>query len=56
MELPDIHSDQDGGVGGKEQPGPMAVRLLLGARLRKLREVAGVSLRVMHDGYDEFYI
>jgi transcriptional regulator with XRE-family HTH domain len=39
----DIHGDQDGGVLANEQPGPMAVRLLLGARLRKLRESAGVS-------------
>jgi transcriptional regulator with XRE-family HTH domain len=43
MDLPDIESDRDGGVGGNEQPGPMAVRLLLGARLRKLRESAGIT-------------
>jgi transcriptional regulator with XRE-family HTH domain len=42
MDLPDTQS-QDGGIGGKEQSGPMAVRLLLGTRLRKLREAAGVS-------------
>ena len=43
MDLPDTQSDEDGGVRGKDQSGPMAVRLLLGARLRKLREAAGVS-------------
>jgi hypothetical protein len=43
MDLPDTDSDQDDGVGVKEHPGPMAVRLLLGARLRKLREAASVS-------------
>jgi transcriptional regulator with XRE-family HTH domain len=40
MDLPEIESARDG---GQEQSGPMAIRLLLGARLRKLRESAGIS-------------
>jgi transcriptional regulator with XRE-family HTH domain len=40
MDLPEIENAQDG---GQEQSGPMAVRLLLGARLRRLRELAGIS-------------
>lgn len=40
MDQPEIESAQDG---GQEQSEPMAVRLLLGARLRRLRESAGIS-------------
>src|SRR5712691_7983990 len=43
VDLPDAQADEDNGVLGYEEAGPMAVRLLLGARLRKLRESAGVS-------------
>jgi transcriptional regulator with XRE-family HTH domain len=40
MPSPGIRDDQ---ALGYEQAGPLAVRMLLGARLRKLRESAGVS-------------
>jgi hypothetical protein len=40
MNCPEI---RDGQALGYEQAGPMAVRMLLGGRLRKLREAAGVS-------------
>ena len=40
MDLPETRDSQ---AAGYEQAGPTAVRMLLGARLRKLREAAGVS-------------
>ena len=40
MDLPEI---QDSRAAGYGQAGPTAVRMLLGARLRRLREAAGVS-------------
>jgi uncharacterized protein DUF5753 len=40
MDVPDTRA---GEAPGYEQAGPLAVRILLGARLRKLRESAGVS-------------
>ena len=40
MTDPDIESEREG---AREPSGPMAVRLLLGARLRKLRESAGIT-------------
>jgi transcriptional regulator with XRE-family HTH domain len=43
MDLPEIRDDRGGWTLGYEQAGPTAVRMLLGARLRKLREAAGVS-------------
>jgi len=43
MKLPGIRDGQAGWALGYEQAGPVAVRILLGARLRKLREAAGVS-------------
>ncbi len=43
MNCPEIRDGQAGQALGYEQAGPMAVRMLLGARLRKLREAAGVS-------------
>ncbi len=43
MDLPETQGGQAGGTLGYEQAGPMAVRMLLGARLRKLRESARVS-------------
>jgi transcriptional regulator with XRE-family HTH domain len=43
MDLPEIREDRGGWTLGYEQAGPVAVRMLLGARLRKLREAAGVS-------------
>jgi transcriptional regulator with XRE-family HTH domain len=42
-DLPDVWGDQTGGDPRYEQAGPMATRLLLGARLKRLRESAGVS-------------
>src|SRR5689334_13023878 len=42
-DLPETRGDHEGRVLGYEQSGPTAVRMLLGARLRKLREAAGVS-------------
>ena len=41
--VPESQSDQAGWVFGYEQAGPAAVRILLGARLRKLRTSARVS-------------
>lgn len=43
MDLPETQGGQPGWTLGYEQAGPMAVRMLLGARLRKLRESARVS-------------
>ena len=43
MDLPEIADERDDRVLGYEQAGPMAVRILLGTRLRKLRESAGIS-------------
>ena len=43
MNSPDIRDDQVGWALGYEEAGPTAVRLLLGARLRKLRDAAGIS-------------
>ena len=43
MNCPEIRDGQAGQALGYEQAGPMAVRMLLGGRLRKLREAAGVS-------------
>lgn len=43
MDLPEIRADQAGQTFGYEQAGPTAIRMLLGARLRKLRESAGVG-------------
>ena len=43
MDLPEISGERDDRVLDYEQAGPMAVRMLLGGRLRKLRESAGVS-------------
>lgn len=43
MDLPETGDGQEGRALDYEQAGPMAVRMLLGARLRKLREAAGVS-------------
>lgn len=43
MDLPETRDGQVGRTLGYEQAGPMAVRMLLGARLRKLRESVGVS-------------
>jgi hypothetical protein len=43
VDLPEARDDQADRTLGYEQPGPMAVRMLLGARLRKLRESAMVS-------------
>ena len=43
MDLPETRDDRVGWALGYEQAGPVAVRMLLGARLRKLREAAGVS-------------
>jgi transcriptional regulator with XRE-family HTH domain len=43
MDIPGIRDGQAGRALGYEQAGPVAVRMLLGARLRKLREAAGVS-------------
>jgi transcriptional regulator with XRE-family HTH domain len=42
MDLPEIAGERDQ-VSGYEQAGPVAARMLLGARLRKLRESAGIS-------------
>jgi transcriptional regulator with XRE-family HTH domain len=43
QDLPEISVKRDGQVPGYEQAGPMVVRMLLGTRLRKLRESAGIS-------------
>ena len=43
QDLPEIQGGQADWVPDYEQAGPMAVRMLLGTRLRKLRESAGVS-------------
>jgi S-adenosyl methyltransferase/Helix-turn-helix domain len=43
VDLPETRDGQVGRILGYEQAGPMAVRMLLGARLRKLRESVGVS-------------
>ena len=43
MDLPETRDGPAGRALGYEQAGPMAVRMLLGARLRKLRESVGVS-------------
>jgi transcriptional regulator with XRE-family HTH domain len=43
VDLPETGDGQEGRALDYEQAGPMAVRMLLGARLRKLREAAGVS-------------
>jgi transcriptional regulator with XRE-family HTH domain len=43
MDLPEIMVKRNDRVHGYEQAGPTAVRMLLGTRLRKLRESAGIS-------------